>query len=163
VIWTRQYVIAALGDAPDAKAAADRLLKNQEDIGGAIVPFYGRAAGTALTTVLKEHITIAVDLIAAAKAGDKTRFAAEDANWTKNAEQIADVLSGANPKNWPKKDVVDLLGVHLSLTKQEVTARLEKDWKKDVETFDQIFTEILTLSDVLSEGIVKHYPESFAA
>ena len=30
VIWTRQYIVAAVGDTPDAQAAAGRLLKNQE-------------------------------------------------------------------------------------------------------------------------------------
>jgi hypothetical protein len=121
VIWTRQYVVAAVGETPDVEAAAGRLLKNQEDIGGAIVPFYGQDAGQALTGLLKQHIMIAVDLIEAAKAGSDEKFKAEDAKWTKNAEEIAGLLSGANP-NWPKKDVVDLLGLHLSLTKQEVVA-----------------------------------------
>jgi hypothetical protein len=162
VIWTRQYVIAAVGRSPDADAAAARLLKNQEDIGGAIVPYYGEDAGTALTDLLKQHIMIAVDLIEAAKAGDNDKFQTEDAKWTANAEEIAELLSGANP-NWPKKDVVDLLGLHLSLTKQEVVARLEQDWDADVESFDQIFTEILTVADVLADGIVKQFPERFAA
>ena len=160
VIWTRQYVVAAVGGTPDAEAAAGRLLKNQEDIGGAIVPFYGADAGQALTGLLKQHIMIAVDLIEAAKAGDGERFKVEDANWTKNAEDIADLLSGANP-NWPKKDVVDLLGLHLSLTKQEVVARLQKDWAADVEAFDQIFTEIMTVADVLADGIIKQFPDRF--
>ncbi|HEX8935507.1 MAG TPA: hypothetical protein VF788_15225 [Pseudonocardiaceae bacterium] len=30
VIWTREYVVAAIADAPDAGAVAGRLLKNQE-------------------------------------------------------------------------------------------------------------------------------------
>jgi hypothetical protein len=160
VVWTRQYVVAAVGGTPDAEAAAGRLLKNQEDIGGAIVPFYGDAAGAALTGLLKQHIMIAVDLIEAAKSGQDETFRAKDAAWTQNADQIADLLSGANP-NWPKKDVVDLLGLHLSLTKQEVVARLQKDWAADVEAFDQIFTEILTVSDVLADGIVKQFPDRF--
>ena len=162
VIWTRQYVVAALAETPDVEAAAGRLLKNQEDIGGAVVPFYGEAAGAALADLLKQHILIAVDLIEAAKAGDEAKFQVEDARWTQNAEQIADLLSGANP-NWPTKDVVDLLGLHLSLTKQEVVARLQKDWAADVEAFDQIFTEILTVSDVLADGIVKQFPDRFGA
>jgi hypothetical protein len=161
VIWTRQYIVAAVGNTPDAAAAAGRLLKNQEDIGGAIVPFYGESAGAALTEVLKQHIRIAIDLIDAAKAGDQAKFATEDAKWTRNAEEIADLLSGANPTNWPKKDVVDLLGIHLSLTKEEAVARLEQKWEADVEAFDQIFTEILTLSDVLADGIVKQFPDRF--
>src|SRR3712207_1093652 len=56
VVWTRAYVVAAVADAPDAATAAERLLKNQEDIGEAVVPFYGQAAGDALTTLLKQHI-----------------------------------------------------------------------------------------------------------
>jgi hypothetical protein len=60
VVWTRQYVIAAVAETPDAQAAAARLLKNQEDIGNAVVPFYGEEAGAGLTQLLKEHIQIAV-------------------------------------------------------------------------------------------------------
>jgi hypothetical protein len=97
VVWTRDYIIAAVGDQPDAKAAADRLLKNQEDIGSAVAKFYGAPAGTQLTTLLKEHITIAVDLIKAAKAGDKAAQQKADSRWQQNAVQIADFLSKANP------------------------------------------------------------------
>src|SRR5215831_6052208 len=75
VIWTRQYIVSAVADLPDANAAAGRLLKNQEHIGRAIVPFYGDGAGTALTNLLKQHIMIAVDLVAAAKANNQAKFA----------------------------------------------------------------------------------------
>ena len=70
VIWTREYIVAAVAGTPDAEAAAGRLLKNQEDIGAAIAGFYGQAAGDTLTDLLKQHIMIAVDLVAAAKSGD---------------------------------------------------------------------------------------------
>lgn len=162
VVWTRQYVIAAVDERPEVETAASRLLKNQEDIGGAIVPFYGPDAGSRLTDLLKQHILIAVDLIAAAKSGDQEQFAVHDERWDENAADIARFLSGANP-NWPEKAVVDLLGVHLSLTKDEVVARLEGNYSKDAEAFDQILTEILTLADALSEGIIKQFPEKFAA
>jgi hypothetical protein len=162
VVWTRAYVVAAVADAPDASTAAERLLKNQEDIGAAVVPFYGSDAGEALTGLLKQHIMIAVELIAAAKAGNTARFEEQDALWTKNAEEIAELLSGANP-NWVKDDVVDILGIHLKLTKDEAVARMEGKWEADVEAFDQILTEILTLSDVLADGIVKQFADKFAA
>ena len=56
VVWTRDYIIAAVGDQPDAAAAAARLMKNQEAIGAAVATFYGAPAGQQLTTLLKEHI-----------------------------------------------------------------------------------------------------------
>src|SRR5256885_12704486 len=71
VIWTRQYIVAALAGSPDAETAAGRLLRNQEDIGNAIVPFYGEAAGAKLTQFLKDHILNALDAIAAAIADDQ--------------------------------------------------------------------------------------------
>lgn len=160
VVWTREYVVAAIADAPDADAVAGRLLKNQEDIGNAVVPFYGEAAGRRLTELLKEHITIAVDLIAAAKTSDQVKFARADAAWDRNAANIASFLAGANP-NWPEKDVADLLGQHLTLTKKEAVARLEGRWEDDIDAFDQIFTEILTVADVLVMGIVKQFPDKF--
>lgn len=159
-IWTRQYIVAFASDGLDTGAAATRLLKNQEHIGNAIVPFYGEVAGTRLTDLLKQHILIAVDLLTAAKAGDDAEFQRQDQRWSQNAEEIATFLSGANP-NWPKNDVVDLLTVHLKLTKGEAVARLTGKWDDDVAAFDDIFTEILTVADTLVDGIVKQFPDRF--
>jgi hypothetical protein len=162
VVWTRLYIIGAIDERPEAEEAAARLLKNQEDIGGALATFYGKKAGNQLTDLLKQHIMIAVDLIEAAKSGDQTKFGEIDELWTRNAEEIAGFLSDANP-NWPKADVLDLLNLHLELTKREATARLERNFDRDVEAFDDILTEILTLADALSDGIIKQFPDKFAA
>lgn len=160
VIWTRGYIVAAVAGTPDADAAAGRLLKNQEDIGQAIVTYYGKDAGDGLTALLKEHIMIAVDLVAAAKANDTDAFAKHDARWSDNARRIASFLAGANP-NWPEKDVLDLLSLHLKLTKDEAVARIGGDWAADVNAFDDIFNEIMVLADALHDGIVAQFPERF--
>jgi len=162
VIWTRDYIVAAVADLPSADDSAQRLLRNQEDIGKAIVPYYGRDAGDKLTKLLKEHITIAVDLVAAAKDGDKKALKDADERWTKNAQEIARFLGKAN-RFWPEKDVADLLSLHLELTKKEATARIEEDWSEDTKAFDDIFNEIMTLADALAAGIVQQFPEKFRA
>ena len=160
VIWTREYIVAAVAGTPDAERRGERLLRNQEDIGAAVAGFYGQAAGDRLTELLKEHILIAVDLVAAAKTGDQAAFATHDARWTANIETIAAFLAGANP-NWPEKDVLDLLALHLKLTKDETVARITGDWAADVKAFDDIFTEIMVLADALNDGIVAQFPERF--
>ena len=109
-----------------------------------------------------KHIMIAVDLVAAAKSGDQAAFATHDARWTANIGEIAAFLAGANP-NWPEKDVLDLLALHLKLTKDEAVARLTGDWAADVKAFDDIFTEIMVLADALHDGIVAQFPDRFAA
>src|SRR5918994_6996822 len=161
VVWTRDYIIAALGDQPEAQAAANRLMKNQEDIGKAVATYYGAPAGQQLTTLLKEHITIAVDLVKAAKAGDKAGQQAADAKWQQNGVAIADFLSKANP-HWPRATLVDMMKGHLSTTTNEVVARLNKNWEEDVRAFDEVYVHILMMSDALSDGILKQFPEKFA-
>lgn len=160
VIWTRQYIVAAVAETPDAEAAAGRLLGNQDDIGQAVVPYYGPDAGKALTELLKSHIMIAVDLVAAAKSGDDAVFAQHDKRWSDNAGDIARFLAGANP-HWPEADVLDLLNLHLKLTKDEVVARLTSDWAADVKAFDDIFTEAMVIADTLHDGLVAQFPERF--
>jgi hypothetical protein len=160
VIWTRQYVVSAIAAAPDGEAAAGRLLKNQEDIGNALVPFYGEEAGAAVTDLLKQHILIAVDIVDAALKDDQERFKAADHKWDVNSAEIAAFLSSANPF-WPEKDVQDLLSLHLNLTRREVVSRLQGEWREDVQSFDDILTEILTLADVLAAGIMNQFPDQF--
>ncbi|HUP49302.1 MAG TPA: glycosyltransferase [Thermoanaerobaculia bacterium] len=160
VVWTRLYIIAAAADSPDADAAARRLLANQEQIGQAIVPYYGQVAGTRLADLLKDHILIAVDLVAAAKAGDQIKQRDADRRWHANAADIATFLSGANP-NWSRSDLLSMLNEHLALTTQEATARLKRNWAEDVATFDKIFEQAMMMADALTDGIVKQFPGRF--
>ena len=160
VVWTRDYIIAATSDATDAQAAANRLLANQDQIGQAIVPYYGQAAGTKLSGLLREHILIAVDLVAAAKANDQAKLGDADRRWHSNAADIATFLSGANP-NWPREAVVSMMNEHLALTTQEATARLKKDWTGDIAAFDKIFDQAMMMADALTDGIVKQFPDRF--
>jgi hypothetical protein len=161
ITWTRMYVISAAADLPDKDAVAGRLLKNQEDIGNAIKPFYGEEAGQQLTALLKEHITIAVDLVSAAKAGDNAKI--EDANtrWTENANQIGTFLGTANPDNWPEAEMQDMLNMHLELTLEEATARLNGDWEADIAAYDKVHDAILEMSGMLGRGIVAQFPDKF--
>lgn len=161
VIWTRSYVVAAVGDQPDAQAAAARLMKNQEDIGAAVAGYYGKPAGDRLTALLKDHISIAVDIIKFAKAGDKASQEQANTKWLRNGEDIADFLSKANP-NWPRAVLVKMMNMHLSTTTDEVVARLTKNWDADTRAFDTVYDHILAMADALSDGIIKQFPEKFA-
>jgi hypothetical protein len=163
VVWTRDYIVAAVGDQPDAQAAANRLMKNQEDIGHAVAKFYGDAAGQQLTSLLKQHISIAVDLIKAAKAGDNAAKQAASDRWQQNAVEIATFLSKANPKNWPRETLIDMMKTHLSTTTDEVVARLTKNWDADVRAYDAVYDHILHMADALTDGIVKQFPDKFSS
>jgi hypothetical protein len=161
VVWTRLAVISLVADTPDTQATVARLLQNQTDIGNALKPFYGRAAGEAVTTELRKHILIAADVVAAAKAGDQAKLADAQARWQQNAGDIATLLSKANPRNWRRGAVLSMLEEHLRLTTQEAVARLQGDWAGDVAAYDLVSAHALTMADTLSTGIIKQFPKRF--
>jgi hypothetical protein len=159
-VYTRLYIVSAAANLPDAQTVAGRLLRNQEDIGNAIVPYYGKDAGKKLTELLKGHIMIATEVVAAAIAGDNKKFAEADKKWIANADDIAAFLSSANP-TWPKKDVADLLHLHLQLIREFATARMNKKFDEDIKKLDEYFTEGMLIADTLSEGVIKQFPNKF--
>lgn len=161
ITWTRLYIISALENLADKGATTNRLLQNQTDIGNAIKPVYGDAAGNALTALLKDHILIAADLIEGVKTGDTARSSKASARWNANADEIAAFLSGANPKNWPAPEMKSMMREHLSATTAEVVARLKKDWEGDVRAYDEVHKQILHMADMLSSGIIAQFPANF--
>jgi hypothetical protein len=161
ITWTRQWIVSFAAGLPDQNEAAGRLMQNQEDIGNAIKPFYGDAAGTKLTGLLKEHIQGAVELVTAAKGGDAAKIAAAKTAWYKNGDDIAAFLSGANPKNWPLADMKSGMKMHLDTTLQEAQDRLGGKFAQDVKDYDRVKEHILVLADTLTKGIVSQFPDHF--
>jgi hypothetical protein len=161
IVWTRLAIISLTTGSPDTEATVARLLKNQTDIGNAVKPFYGRVAGNELTRQLRQHILIAADVIAAAKAGDQAKLADAQARWAKNGDDIAKVLASVNPRHWKLAAMKAELRTHLRLTTEEAVARLTGDWTADVAAYDKIHRHALHMSDLLSAGIVKQFPRRF--
>ena len=161
IVWTRLFIVSAAAGLPDADATAQRLLRNQADLGNAIAPFYGDAAGARLTALLREHILTAAQLVTAAKTGDTSTVRTSSAAWTANADSIAAFLSSANHHNWSRAALQAEMRMHLDLTLREATARLRGDWAADIAAYDEIHRHILLMADVLSDGIIKQFPARF--
>jgi hypothetical protein len=161
ITWTRLAIISLEGGTPDTEATVGRLLQNQTDIGNAVKPFYGTAAGDELTRQLRAHILIAADVIAAAKAGDSAKLADAQDRWVQNADDIAKVLNSVNPRYWKLAALKAEMHTHLDLTTEEAVARLKGDWAGDVAAYDKVHEHILHMSDLLADGLIKQFPTRF--
>ena len=164
IVWTRQYIVSAAtlsGDLADIGPTTDRLLANQADIGNALKPFYGEAAGNQVTALLRDHILTAAQLIAAAKAGDAAAVDAASAAWYANAHDIALALHGLNPDPWALEDLDAMMKDHLDLTLDEAVARLQGRYADDIAAYDRVHAEILAMADMLSDGIIAQFPAKF--
>jgi len=160
VAWTRSFLISDLASLEDRDDVLERLLKNQDDIGNSIKPYYGEEAGNQLASLLREHITTAGQVVNAAKSGSQEDLEKYNKLWYENADKIADFLSSANP-NYSNKTLKDMLHKHLQLLTDAVVARLNKDWKADIKAYDEGEDHIIMLADTLSNGIIKQFPEKF--
>jgi hypothetical protein len=161
ITWTRLAIISLAHDLPDLPATQARLLKNQADLGNAIEPYYGKAAGNRLTALLKEHIAGAVALLTAAEAGDQALVKQRTAEWYANGNEIADFLHGANPRHWSRKAMRGAMKVHLDDTLDEAVHRLGGDYAADVRDYERIHHHILMMADTLSTGIIEQFPRKF--
>jgi hypothetical protein len=136
-------------------------LQNQADIGNAIKPFYGDAAGDQLTELLRQHILIAAEIIQDAKAGNTAAEQDAITRWYANADAIAVFLNAANPQNWPLEDMKAMMREHLDLTLKEAVDYLGGDYPASVADYEQVHLEILKMADMLSDGIIKQFPQKF--
>jgi hypothetical protein len=161
IVWTRQFIVSFAADHPDLQASTDRLLANQEHIGDAVKPYYGEAAGDALTELLREHILGAATLLTAARSGDSAAFDEAHAAWYANGEDIAVFLNAANPENWPIEETQHHMTMHLDLTLQEAAQRLGGEFTADIASYDAVHEAILEMADYLSLGIIRQFPEEF--
>ncbi|WML60342.1 glycosyltransferase [Neobacillus sp. PS2-9] len=158
--WTREFIVSNIAGLKDQNAVLERLLNNQEDLGNIIKPYYGQEAGNKLTILLKEHIMIAGKIIEAAKKNDQASVEQLNKTWYRNADEIVAFLTSANP-NWSKKGLTEMFYTHLKLTTDEVVDRLKGDWAGDIKTADTNEEHLIHMGEILTDGIVKQFPEKF--
>ena len=162
VTWTRLAIVTFADGSDGFGATAARLLRNQQDIGDAVEPYYGTAAGNHLAALLHDHITIAVELLRAAKDQNTAAFTDARTRWYANANQIADFLSAANPRFWPDSVLRAAMKTHLDQTLAEASEELQGQYPQSVATYEEIHQHILEMADLLSSGIMRQFPGRFA-
>jgi len=160
-VWMRDYIIASTTGNEEKAALEERLLRNPEDFGFSIARFYGIENSKKFADLLKAHALIAFEAIEAAKSGDKTRLEAADKKWHENGADLASLLNQLNPRYWPRQSLSDAWNRHLSLTMNQISARLQKNWKDDVAAFDEDYDCILMLAECITDGIIKQFSSKF--
>lgn len=162
VFWTRLFIISAVFDLPDLDVVTNRLLRNPKDFAEALSPIYGEAIASKFSDLLTNHLTIAAQLVKAAKAHDNNAAAQAEKQWYTNANEIAAFLAQINPY-WSEQEWRRLLHMHLAMTKQEAVDYLNHDYAASVSTFDNIEREALEMADVMTNGIVKQFSNYIVA
>jgi hypothetical protein len=161
--YTERAIVDAVGGLPDTKQVVARLLRNQVDIGNAVKPYYGAAAGRELTTLLKAHIDDAVATVLAAKSGDASATAKAKAEFYANGRQVAAFLHEANPSFWSLGAMQSMMRMHLDQVVGLAVDQIEGRYGAAIKLYDVYIDHILVgMADMLSDGIMKQFPDRFA-
>ena len=70
-----------------------------------------------------------------AKSRNQADFQNYNTEWYKNADDITNFLTAANP-NYYKKELNDMMYIHLKLITNGVVAKLNKDWNANITALD---------------------------
>jgi hypothetical protein len=159
--WTHMVIVSFVGNLPDLTAEEQVLLHNQVQIGNAVKPYYGRAAGTKLSKLLKEHILGAVDVLVAAKSGDSTKLVQAEAAWYANGRQIADFLHAANPRFLSRAAARKMMNVHLDQVIEQAVDELKGNYAAGARAFAPYIRHILDMADMISGGIIRQFTARF--
>lgn len=156
VYWTRMVILGIAFDSPDLAASTNRLLRNATDFGRLFARYYGNAVGQNLERLFRDHLTIAGELVEAAKAGNTKAAADLEQRWYANSDEIARYLRRINPA-WQVRPMMDMWHEHLSLTKQEAVAILDQDFRRSIAVFEEIEELALEMADEFSAGITGQF------
>lgn len=157
VMWTRSFIISTAANLGDLKPVTDRLLRNPVDFANALQQFYGTEKAKRFSDLLTEHLTIAAQLVNAAKAGNTEAANEARKKWYANADKISEFLAEINPF-WSESQWKAMLYEHLKLTEEEAALRLAGQYSEDVALFDKIEDQALRMADYMAGGIIKQFP-----
>jgi hypothetical protein len=159
--WTHMVIVSFVGNLPNLGAEEQVLLQNQVEIGNAVKPYYGRAAGNKLTKLLKEHILGAVSVLVAAKSGDQSKLAKAEAAWFANGRQVADFLHAADPAFLSRSAARTMMNTHLNQVIGQAVDGLKGNYAADARAFAPYIRHILDMADMISGGIIREFPGRF--
>lgn len=158
-MWSRQYLVATLGNLPDRSAATDRLLTAQERLGSALVPCLGEVISARLVALLKERTLFTGYLLYALSVWDEAEAQRQREVLRAYAAAAAALLSTAAPA-WPWRELTQGIERLDALMYQQADARRRAAWDEDAQACDEALAVAMMVADVLAAQVARRTSDS---
>lgn len=156
--WTMIYQNSIFNELADVDEVGMRLMQNPEDIAEVFENFYSGAVINQLTRLLMEHVRLAGEIMVSMR--DNTPDTEQlERQWFQNAENIARLLSNANPE-YSYEELLQMLTRHLDMLKRQMLAAMNKEYENEIRLFDENLNQLLELADYLTEGLLEQFYRS---
>ena len=152
VSWQRLHLVSDVSQLADVTAVANRLTRNQAELGSALAPFPGSSVGTQVADLLTVHVVRAGEFLQAARSADELARSAALEQWQASADSLAAFLASANPFV-DQTALKTLLRAHLEQLAVEMSARLNGDFAGEIAAHELVEEHILRISDAISRAL----------
>jgi hypothetical protein len=155
-VWTREVINGIVFELPNLDLTIARLLRNPTDMGRLFGFFYGPNVKINIEELFTAHLTIAAELVQAAKEGNDAAVQDARTRWYENAKDIAKYLSSINPF-WNYNEWLELLNHHLGLVENEAVSLLMGNYEENIAIYDEIERQSLVMADLMAHGIIDQF------
>ncbi len=153
-IRTKFFLNSYLDNHLDKHIWHELLLENQKEIGNTLRPIIGNSKANLLTDVLTKHIEALGEGLAALYSNNPNRVKEALKKIYQNSDRVATVLTSLNPTKLPYSVTQRMFKQHNEYVVSMALARLEQNWQRDAQIYQQYYDQILEMADAMTVGLL---------
>jgi hypothetical protein len=150
--WVRAYIISRYAEIGTEEELFRRLYLEVLEFSDMIQPIFGRENAQKNSIYLNKFTLLLRDLISAQLSGNSQEVQKAVDSMFQNVNDTSAFLASINPF-WNQTEWKEMLDIYLRDTIQEANYYATGNYKKDIETFDQITLLTNTMGDVFARGL----------
>lgn len=153
VFWIREFTRAKADKSKDVNNIREKLYKNSKEFSNVLRNIYSNDAGDSLEQILNEYIDIINDYIDSLQSGNTEAIKEIEQRFDKNSELFSTVLNLLNPY-YDKRMIAELRFEFVRFTKEMILKHKNEQYEEEINMFELMKSNILTMVDILSEGAI---------
>lgn len=161
VALTTETMRASYDNHESSTALVDELDKNSRDIANIVGDFYGEDTETAFLKMWQDHITFFINYTVSAKNDDKEGKDQALSDLEDYSQEAAEFLASLN-SSLTTETTKPLLSKHRDLIIATIDDYAEESYPESFDKESQAYGQAGKLGDVLSDGIIKQFPDRFS-
>lgn len=158
-ILTRNVMLCIVDTLPGEVVAINLLVKNQDEIGEALIPYFGIENSEVITEFLYSNVNFSIEVFKAARVDS---VIAKDAfkKWHENSGKFCLFLKRISLKI-PSGELKLILSSNIGLTFDELSSYVNGDLDSEKLIFEKVRNKFQQVADKMSNGIFEEFPEMF--
>lgn len=160
VFYINSALMSILYNLDNKTIAFRNLTQNAIDLENLFAKYYSQDISNRIGNLFRNHILITLDMFNAIKRNDARTLANLENELSKNSQEFANFLASINP-NYDRVRLNDMFRRHESDLKNLAILTRDKKYEQANDLFNQIKSQALDMADMLTDGIIKAFPNQF--